>query len=277
MKHRLHPLLHPYLTKGQGAGGDGAVGETASEQSLGIVLFLCRRHGLDHPLVASQLNVTAEQGIGHPQDGIEPVHRQNEESQGLPQVIPTGKVGSLVGQHRHSGGVGQGRGQVNPGTEDAQNEGGVDPVAEHDLGLGFNRHPDPTVDTQITDKGIYSHEDHASDPYPRCHRPEYLHGVDALPESGGEVFLDDGVEGVVHHGDAAMNGRDLVGENGGGHGLSAGDKAPGAFYGKWQNQPQSHQCPQNTQKPLGHSGALQHRSQKHDRQGDPGGGDAHVE
>ena len=61
------------LAEGQGAQGDGAVGHGASDQGVGILHDLRSAQLFDDLFIAGQLDVPAQEHIGQPQQGIEPV------------------------------------------------------------------------------------------------------------------------------------------------------------------------------------------------------------
>ena len=50
----------------------------------------------NHPLVAGIFNIAAKKDISHPYEGIEPMHRKNNESQRLYNVIAARKMRSFV-------------------------------------------------------------------------------------------------------------------------------------------------------------------------------------
>ena len=99
--------------------------DAAMEQGLGIVGPLVGAQLLDDPFVTGQLNVPAQQDVGCPHDGVEPVDGKQQKAQRFPPVVSAADVGALVGDD-----VGPVRfvhmiGEVDLRLEDAEDEGGV--------------------------------------------------------------------------------------------------------------------------------------------------------
>ena len=134
-QHRLYPGLDPHLAKGERTGGHPAAAPAAIQQRLGIGGPFLRRHVPDHPLIAGQLHIPAEQDIRHPHQRIIPVHRQQRKAQGLPHMIPPPQVGPLVPQHAVPGRLVHAGGQIDTGPEHTQDEGRLDVVAQVHIAL----------------------------------------------------------------------------------------------------------------------------------------------
>lgn len=95
----FHTLLDANLTERQRAGDDRLARHTARKQHRGIGLDGALVHRADHPLIAGQFNVAAEQRIGEPQYGVEPVDSQQRETQRLPPVVTPREMRLLMRQY----------------------------------------------------------------------------------------------------------------------------------------------------------------------------------
>ena len=98
------------------------------EKGLGVPGGVLPAEGADHRLVAGGLHVPAEQAVGHPQHGVKPVDRQGQPGQDLGAVVPPAQVGLLVEEDVGPVGHIQPCGEVDPGPEEAADEGGGDLV-----------------------------------------------------------------------------------------------------------------------------------------------------
>ena len=104
-------------------------GETTGEKCLGVG-FLCRGvHIADDPLVAGQFNIAAQQDIGHPQQGVEPVDRQQQKAQGLPPVVAAAQMCLLMGDDILCLPLVHVVGEVDVGAEETEDKGGVHRLA----------------------------------------------------------------------------------------------------------------------------------------------------
>ena len=129
MEYRGDALFHPHFAEGEGTGRHHMAGETTGEECLGVG-FLCRGiHIADDPLVAGQLNIAAQQDIGHPQQGVEPVDRQQQKAQGLPPVVAAAQMCLLVGDDVLGLPLVHVVGEVDVGAEEAEDKGGVHRLA----------------------------------------------------------------------------------------------------------------------------------------------------
>ena len=125
MEHRGNAFFYPHFAEGEGTGRHHMAGETAGEKCLGVGFLRRGIHIADDPLVAGQLNVAAQQNIGHPQQGVEPVDRQQQKSQGLPPVVAAAQMCLLVGDDILCLPLVHVVGKVDVGTEEAKDKGGV--------------------------------------------------------------------------------------------------------------------------------------------------------
>ena len=98
-QRRTDAVLHARLAEGQRTGRDQGAGTAAVQQCLRIVRAGGERHVAVDSLVAGQLDVPAQQHVGQPQHGVEPVDRQQQEAQRLPPVVAPHKMRALVGEH----------------------------------------------------------------------------------------------------------------------------------------------------------------------------------
>ena len=274
VEYVFHPLLHPRLAEGQGTGGNGAAAGAAPEQGLGVGLFDLGAQLPDHPLVAGQLNIPAQQDIGDPHQRLKPIDRQQEVGQELDPVVPAPKMGPLVGQNAGPALAVQALRQVDPGPEQPQQKGGVDLPAQPDAvslrhGLRYT-----AAQPQPAHQGPEEQERHADKPERRAaggDPPGIAHGPgDALIDVVPQVVVDRRAEewqAAVYPGGAGVQG--CLGD-----GLRAGDEAQGALDGEGAQQPQPHQPPQ--QAPCGLGGPFQRQTQDDDRQNQPSRRDTPV-
>ena len=108
----------------------------AAQQGAGIGLPLIQLHEADDPLVTGGLDILAQEDIGHPYQGIEPVQGQGQEADHLDPVVPLVQVGPLVGQDVLAALAVHAHGDIDFGLDKAQNKGRLDLVA-------FPAAPDP--------------------------------------------------------------------------------------------------------------------------------------
>ena len=223
------------------------MGDGTADQGLGIGPDGAPVQTADDFFVAGQLDIPAQEAVAQPHEGIEPVDRQQSETQGLPQVVQPPQVGVFVGQHIFTGYGVQVRGKIDAGTEQPQNEGGFQSVAlpHPPADPGSEAHPQPQG--QIAVEGIDAHGTHARQPQDRPHQAPMLdpvHGGLDLDAQGGIV---DGIGNDVQGGGLGefrrlgLHHQIVVG-----HHLPAGDQAHGAFDGHGTQQPDGHQRPQGT-------------------------------
>ena len=127
-EHPPDAVLGILLPKGQGEDGGERRPPAQVEEGLGVPGGVLPAESADHRLVAGGLHVPAEQAVGHPQHGVKPVDRQGQPGQDLGAVVPPAQVGLLV--EKDVGPVGhiQPCGEVDPGPEEAADEGGGDLV-----------------------------------------------------------------------------------------------------------------------------------------------------
>ena len=114
-----------HLAEGQRTHGDHPVADGATDQGFGIGPDGPPVQLPDHPLVAGQLDIPAKEDVGQPHDGVEPVDGQQGKAQGLPQVVQPFQMGPFMGQDMVFRVRIQTGGQVDPGPQDAQDEGGA--------------------------------------------------------------------------------------------------------------------------------------------------------
>ena len=234
MQSGLHTGLHAVLPEGQGAGGDPFPRGTAIDQGVGIGLFALFPKLTQNLFVAGKLDILAQKDIPHPQQGVEPIHRKEQESQGLPKVILPLQMGFFVGDDEGGVFFRQERRQINPRTEHTEQEGGVHPVASPDVFFYPNRLPQSPFQQEEADKEVQHHPRHADDPHPSGNLRHHLHGVDRVPGSGSKGILQKGIHHGVYRGDPALDGglfrlQDLMR-----HRLPGGQEAQGALDGKRQ-------------------------------------------
>ena len=130
MQDPFDPLLDPHFPKGQRTGGDQPAGNTAGEQRHGIDLLGFHIHIANDLFITGKLNIPAEQNIGDPAEGIEPVDRQNRPTQRLPPMVAAGKMRLFVGNHTLHLSLVHVRGKINARAKKAENKRRLDVIAE---------------------------------------------------------------------------------------------------------------------------------------------------
>ena len=98
-KYSLDSLLHAHFRECHRAGGDEFLGQRAGKEHFGICLLLGSGHVLNYPFIAGKLNIPAQQAIGNPDQGVEPMDAKQKKTKGFPPVIPPCDVGTLMGDH----------------------------------------------------------------------------------------------------------------------------------------------------------------------------------
>ena len=128
IQHGFDAVFHADLAKGHGAGGVVHPVGAALQQGGGIGLPLIQLHELHHPLITGDFNVLAQQHIGNPHQGIEPVQGQGNETDHLNPVVALFQMGPLVGENLPFGILGHSGGYVNLRFDKAQHKGGFNLV-----------------------------------------------------------------------------------------------------------------------------------------------------
>ena len=246
----------------------------AGEQGLGVVRPLLGFHASHHLLVAGKLDVPAQQQIGQPQQGVEPVHAQQYKAQGLPPVVSALDVGPLVGHYIVHGVLVQTEGKVNPGVHQSQHEGGEHRITLVEVILQPYRRGHPPPQAQIAHSAPPQQPRHTKEPEDRQYRKPNLQEVGGGVGGGGGGLGEHRVDGLVQVGKSGVDPGGGVGEDGGGDGLSAGNEAQSALQGEGEDEPHPYNAPQQHMGPLW--GPFQHQAGQQHRQHQPAGGDAPV-
>ena len=271
----LDPGLHPHLAEGQGTGRPGPAADAAVEQGGGIPPPSLPVQLPDHLLVAGPLDVPAQQGVGRPQQGVEPVDGEEQEAQRLPPVVAPADVSPLMGDHIGQVPLRHPVGQVDGGAQQAQDEGGVRPLGLPDVLPQKGGGGHPAAQVRIAHQGIEQQEDHPRQPEPGQDKGPDLGGVGAGRRRRGQGLRQNGVDGAVEGGDAAVDPGHGGVEDLRRQGLGAGQEAQGALDGDRTEQPQGHQPPEETEAPPGRP--PEDRPQRQHHQHQPAGGEALVD
>ena len=133
-------------------GASGAAGQQGGR----IVLPLLQIHSLDHPLITGHLHVTTQQKVSAPYQGIEPVNHQGNVAQQLEPVVSLLQMCLLVGQNVAPVARTEPGGQVNPGPEIPQNEGGWNLAALPDSWAEPNGFPQSQPEQDIGGETVKS-------------------------------------------------------------------------------------------------------------------------
>ena len=274
VQHALHTLLDGDLAEGQrthrrragtGGAGDKGAGVGGAARRVGV---------FQSQLITGALHVAAQQDVGQPQGRVEPVERQQQEGQGLDDVVAPADVAALVGEHLGQVVLRQAVGEIDTGREQAQHEGRAEVAAAVDVAVKARRFTDLGPHTQVAEGHVEQHTAHAGEPQPRQHTSQG-HGLAAGDTGGGLDFAGhDGHGGAVlrrgHHRRVGIvrlllpDG--VIGTDGRGF-LRL--KADGALDGDGQQQTQGHQRPQGAHGPAGRT--AQGQAHQCHRQGDDAG------
>ena len=252
MKRIPHTLLDANFTERQRAGDDCLARYTARKQHRGIGLDGALVHRADHPLIAGQLNVAAEQRIGEPQHGVEPVNRKQREAQRLPPVVTPREMRPLMREYILPLHLVQTGGQVDAWFYNAEDERRGNGIAKINVILNGERYTHAPTQPKITHERIEQHGSKADEPHPACEIRPHIERVDACQRRGGKALAQRRVHRVVDELHAARDGRrgielhDLGADR-----FGTGNQAQRALYGEWQNQPQRDDAPKQNIHPLG--------------------------
>ena len=271
----LHPGLDPHLAEGQWTGSHGPAADAAAEQGGGISAAVLLLQRPDHLLVAGPLDIPAQQGIGRPQQRVEPVDGEEQEAQRLPPVVAPADVSPLMGDHIGQIPFLQPVGQVDHRPQEPQDKGRIHPLALPDIfpEKGGSAHPAPQA--QIADQGVEQQQDHPCQPEPGQDKGPDLGGVGTGRRRRGQGLRQNGVDGAVEGGDTAADlGLSGV-EDLRRQGLGAGQEAQGALDGDRTEQPEGHQSPEEAEAPPGRP--PEDRPQRQHHQHQPAGGEALVD
>ena len=270
----LYTLLDSDLAEGQGAhrrraGTGGAGDESAGVGGAARVVGVLEGH-----LVAGALHVAAQQDIGQPQGRVEPVERQQQEGQGLDDVVAPADVAALVGEHLGQVVLWQAIGDIDTGGEQAQDEGRAEVIAAVDVAVKVRCFTNIGPHTQVAEGHVEQHTAHAGEPQPRQHTGQG-HSLAAGDTGGGLDFAGNNGHGgrILRHGRhrrvsivrlPLLDG--VVGTDGRGF-LRL--QADGALQRDGQQQTQGHQRPQGAHGPARRT--AQGQAHQGHRQGDDAG------
>ena len=95
--NRFDTLLYADLAEGKRTGRNSAAVDTARDKRLHIIRALSALQILNYLFITCQLDIPAQQHIAEPHQGIEPVDRQQQKAERLPQVISAPQMGLLMG------------------------------------------------------------------------------------------------------------------------------------------------------------------------------------
>ena len=232
IQHIFHPFFYANLSKGQRANGHQPPSSIALQQSGGVLLLPIQIHLPDNLFVTGQLNVPAQQHIGYPAQGIEPVNGQDQKAQRLPPVVTPCQVRLFVGNYRpHSRLVHTGR-QIDFGPDQPQDKRRLHIVAQKDVSLIGHSFRNALTHPHIADDCIEQHGGDANEPDCRHNKCPDIERVDATNRVGSKFFAQNGIDRIVDGGDAAADGGRLILDVMGVEGLGAGNQAQCALKGE---------------------------------------------
>ena len=240
------------FTERQRAGDDRLARHTARKQHRGIGLDGALVHRADHPLIAGKFNVAAEQRIGEPQYGVEPVDSQQRETQRLPPVVTPREMRPLMREYILPLHLVQTGGQIDAwfyNTEDKRRGNGITKV---DIFPHTERYAHAPAQPKVAHERIEQHGSKADEPHPACEIRPHIERVDACQRRGGKALAQRRVHRVVDELHAARDGRrGIEAHDLGAEGLRARDQAQRALDGERQHQAQRDNTPKQDIHPLG--------------------------
>ena len=96
-KYIFYPLCNTNFSKGQRAGGDGAVVDAAFQQRLRVIRPGLPAQRFHNFFVTGQFDIPAKKNISEPHQGIEPVDGQQKKAKRFPPVVLSADMGFFVG------------------------------------------------------------------------------------------------------------------------------------------------------------------------------------
>ena len=243
-------------------------GETTGEKRLGVGFLRRGVHIADDPLVAGQLNIAAQEDIGHPQQGVEPVDRQQQKAKGLPPVVAAAQMCLLVGDDVLSLPLVHVVGEVDVGAEEAEDKGGVHRLTPPNIVPQREGELHPLTDAEEAHSGVEEHGGAARQPHPAENGENgSLHRVGGVQSVGGGHHIIAALavgERLTPCGNGVLVQGGVIVDNGHipyivvlpfGEKFSLShilwDKAERTLHGEGQQQPQRHHCPQGAVDGLG--------------------------
>ena len=168
------PAFHTRLPKGRGPGHGqtGACREAEQGSAVGLRGAALR---CQHLFIAAHFHILVHQGEGEPDQGIEPVNREQQKRECLDQMIPTPQVIPLMGQDIAQRLFLQAQRQIDPRPDQPKNKRGADAVRFIDPILGFivwyaHRPGQSPLHPKITDRAPEQQYPHAGAPQPQSRR-----------------------------------------------------------------------------------------------------------
>ena len=147
--------------------------------------------------VAGQLDVAAEQGIGKPQQRVEPVDRQQGKAQRLPPVVTPRKMRPLMREYILPLHLVQTGGQVDAWFYNAEDERRGNGIAKINVILNGERHAHAPTQPKITHERIEQHGSKADEPHPARKIRPHIKRVDAGCWHGGKMLAERGIHSIV--------------------------------------------------------------------------------
>ena len=164
IQNRFYTLFHADLTKGQRTRCNYAPVDTAGHKCLSIVCSLLVAKVFDDLFITGKLNVTAQQDIGKPQQRVEPMNRQQEETKGFPPMVFASNMRLLMGDNVFQILSVQFERQINSRLDDAKHKRGIYILTLEDVVLVANSSIDLSAQSPITDCCIEQKHDHSKNP-----------------------------------------------------------------------------------------------------------------
>ena len=186
----FHTFLDADFTERQRAGDDRLARHTARKQHRGIGLDGALVHRADHPLIAGQLNVAAEQRIGEPQYGVEPVNRKQREAQRLPPVVTPREMRPLMREYILPLHLIQPGGQIDAWFYNAEDERRGNGITKVDIFPHTERYTHAPAQPKITHERIEQHGSKADEPHPSREIRPHIERVDACQRRGGKMLAE---------------------------------------------------------------------------------------
>ena len=198
----------------------------AGEQRYGIGFLCSCVHVADDLFIAGHLNIPAEQNVGRPAQGIEPVDRQQQPSQWFPPMVTAGKMRSFVGDNAAGLLLVQSGGEIDAWVYNAKDERRGNGVAKINVILNVERCAHAPTQAEIADGGINQQDRHTDTPDDAGNRRPHIQRVDVVGGRTGKGFSNRGIHSVVNDRYSAMDRWMLrVLHHLGGDGFTAGQQA----------------------------------------------------
>ena len=186
VQHGFNPVLDRNFTEGHRTGCKMCLIGGAVQQGCRIGLSLLQLHELNHTLITGHFDILTKQDISNPDERIEPMQSQGDEADHLEPVVTLFQMSALMSQDIFPDHRRQAHGDIDLGTDKAQDKGCFDSVT-FPSAFDFDCFPDLQAKLEIGIEGIDQEKRRYSQPDPRNQRHPVDHRSCFLRNHG---FLD---------------------------------------------------------------------------------------